>query len=65
MARLVDPERFPDAAELFHSGLFESAPPPSTTDPAQDDFEFGLEVVLDGVAATIARTNTGEFNHKA
>ncbi|MFI6042710.1 TetR/AcrR family transcriptional regulator [Nocardia sp. NPDC051321] len=59
MARLVDPQRFPDAAALFDSGLFESAPPPSTPDPAQDDFEFGLEVVLDGVAATIARTGSG------
>lgn len=52
LARLVDPERFPDAAELFASGLFESAPPPAA-DPGQDDFEFGLEIVLDGVAATI------------
>lgn len=57
MARLVDPDRFPDAAELFNSGLFESAPPPSTPDPSQDDFEFGLDLVLDGVAATIARTS--------
>ncbi|MFI7002217.1 TetR/AcrR family transcriptional regulator [Nocardia sp. NPDC050175] len=57
MARLIDPARFPDAAELFHSDLFESAPPPSTPDPAQDDFEFGLAVVLDGVAATIARAD--------
>ncbi|PXX57401.1 TetR family transcriptional regulator [Nocardia tenerifensis] len=55
MARLVDPERFPDAAELFASGLFESAPPPTADDPSRDDFEFGLELVLDGVAATIAR----------
>ncbi|WP_433655373.1 TetR/AcrR family transcriptional regulator [Nocardia sp. CA-128927] len=56
MARLVDPEHYPDAAELFSSGLFESATPPTTPDPTQDDFEFGLEIVLDGVAATIART---------
>ncbi|CAM4507943.1 TetR/AcrR family transcriptional regulator [Nocardia ninae] len=59
MARLVDSERFPDAAELFGSGLFESAPPPSTPDPSQDDFEFGLGVVLDGVAATVARAEAG------
>ncbi|MFD6161089.1 TetR/AcrR family transcriptional regulator [Nocardia sp. NPDC060256] len=58
MARLIDPERFPDAAELFHSDLFESAPPPPTPDPAQDDFEFGLTLVLDGVAATIARAGS-------
>ncbi|MEV0251526.1 TetR/AcrR family transcriptional regulator [Nocardia sp. NPDC050712] len=49
MAILVDPNRFPDAAALFSSGLFESAPP--SDDPTGDDFRFGLELILDGVAA--------------
>lgn len=48
LVELVDPERFPDAAGMFASGVFEAA--------ASDDsdFEFGLDVVLDGVAARIA-----------
>lgn len=50
LAGLVDAERFPEAAALFASGLFE-APPPS--DPELADFEFGLDVILDGVAAAI------------
>ncbi|MFI9504016.1 TetR/AcrR family transcriptional regulator [Nocardia sp. NPDC052566] len=48
MARLIDPDRFPDAAALFASDAF--APP--ATEPA-DDFGFGLDLVLDGVAATV------------
>ncbi|MGW0246510.1 TetR/AcrR family transcriptional regulator [Nocardia goodfellowii] len=51
MSALVDPKRFPDAAALFASGLFESLPP--TDDPAGDDFHFGLELILDGVAVAI------------
>ncbi|MEV6558737.1 TetR/AcrR family transcriptional regulator [Nocardia sp. NPDC051756] len=53
MARLVDPARFPDAAALFTSDLFESPPP--TPDPTRDDFEFGLNIILDGIATTITR----------
>jgi len=48
LVELVDPERFPEAAGMFASGVFEVA--------ADDDsdFEFGLDIVLDGVAARIA-----------
>ncbi|WP_309234374.1 TetR/AcrR family transcriptional regulator [Nocardia sp. XZ_19_385] len=53
MSALIDPNRFPDAAALFASGLFESPPP--TTDPTGDDFHFGLDLILDGVAVAIAR----------
>ncbi|MEV6279502.1 TetR/AcrR family transcriptional regulator [Nocardia sp. NPDC051832] len=52
MSALIDPHRFPDAAALFASGLFESPPP--TDDPTGDDFEFGLELILDGVAVAVA-----------
>ncbi|TQM11618.1 TetR/AcrR family transcriptional regulator [Pseudonocardia kunmingensis] len=48
MARLVDPERFPDAAALFATDPFASA----AADP-DPDFTFGLELILDGVATAI------------
>ncbi|MEV7554708.1 TetR/AcrR family transcriptional regulator C-terminal domain-containing protein [Amycolatopsis sp. NPDC089917] len=48
LAELIDPERFPDAVGFLTSGL--SAP-----DQADDpEFAFGLDVVLNGVAALIA-----------
>ncbi|WP_153026990.1 TetR/AcrR family transcriptional regulator [Glycomyces albidus] len=50
MARLVDPERFPDAAALFGSGLLED----TGEDTGGEDFRFGLELLLDGVAAAVA-----------
>jgi AcrR family transcriptional regulator len=55
MARLVDAERFPEAAKLFGSGLFEtSAEDPATTSPeVEPAFDFGLELILDGVAAAV------------
>ncbi|WP_158883246.1 TetR/AcrR family transcriptional regulator [Amycolatopsis anabasis] len=49
LSRLVDPDRFPEAAELFASGVFEDPPP----DGADDEFTFGLELILDGVAAAV------------
>jgi AcrR family transcriptional regulator len=53
LASLVDPARFPDAAKLFASPLF-VAPPSNTVDaPADLEFDFGLELILDGVAVTI------------
>lgn len=49
---LVDPERLPEMAALLASGLFDDIEP---ADAAPDgEFSFGLELVLDGVAATIA-----------
>lgn len=48
LARLVTPDRFPQAARLFSSPLFE-APPDAA--PADADFTFGLDLILDGVAA--------------
>ncbi len=56
LAKLVDAKTFPEAAQLFASGIFN---PPSgrthTAGTADADFLFGLELVLDGVAAAIAR----------
>ncbi|MFD7025571.1 TetR/AcrR family transcriptional regulator [Promicromonospora sukumoe] len=56
MARLVRPERYPEAARLFGSGLFEQEPPPGVAAEGPDhDFRFGLETVLDGVGAAVDR----------
>jgi len=54
MARLVDRDRFPDAAALFASDLFESAPtrPAAQAEPGPA-FTFGLDLILDGVAAAV------------
>jgi AcrR family transcriptional regulator len=50
LATLVDPARFPDAARLFAADVFE----PEPTQPTNDhDFTFGLELILDGIAAAI------------
>jgi AcrR family transcriptional regulator len=64
LVQLIDPERFPDAAQLFAADPFESAPEqPADSDP---DFTFGLELILDGIATAIgaadrppARLSTG------
>ncbi|THV27140.1 TetR/AcrR family transcriptional regulator [Glycomyces paridis] len=47
MAALVDPARFPDAAALFASDTFAD----TGADTAEADFRFGLDLILDGVAA--------------
>ena len=58
LARLVDAERFPEAAELFGSDLFETAPARPATAPTEIDrgFTFGLELILDGVANAVDTT---------
>ncbi|MDA1361612.1 TetR/AcrR family transcriptional regulator [Glycomyces luteolus] len=49
MAALVSPERFPDAAALFASATFED----TGADTTQADFDFGLDLILDGIAAAV------------
>jgi AcrR family transcriptional regulator len=59
LARLVDPETSPETATLFHS-LASAAPPEQRGAGGSDpdpDFTFGLEVLLDGVAAAIQRAD--------
>ncbi|HEX5594693.1 MAG TPA: TetR/AcrR family transcriptional regulator [Micromonosporaceae bacterium] len=58
LARLVEPERFPEMARLFSSALF-AAPPSDTPDAAvaDADFSLGLELILDGVAVRIERSD--------
>jgi len=55
LARLVDEERFPEASRLFGSDLFETLPERSAAAPpvVDPDFDFGLELILAGVAATV------------
>ncbi|GAB2550073.1 TetR/AcrR family transcriptional regulator [Nocardia heshunensis] len=57
MARLVTADRYPDAAQLFSSGTFDTAAAPATDTPATDtpataaeaNFVFGLEVLIRGI----------------
>ncbi len=58
LARLVDPERFPETARLFSSMLFET-PPSDTPDAAiaDADFSLGLELILDGIAVRVGRSD--------
>lgn len=55
LARLVDQEVFPEVAALFSSQTFASPPPSGDAGADPDpDFTFGLELILDGVAAAVA-----------
>lgn len=57
LAKLIEPDRFPEMAQLVASGVFEPSAEHVPDDPAADnDVTFGLERILDGVAAAISRT---------
>ncbi|MGI5126132.1 TetR/AcrR family transcriptional regulator [Pseudonocardia sp. CA-107938] len=49
MAKLVTPQRFPHVAAVFAAGVAEEE------DSPQQRFDFGLTVLLDGIAALISR----------
>jgi AcrR family transcriptional regulator len=52
MVELIDADRFPEVAALFTAGPFDAIPPGAYDDPAEDpDFLFGLDRILDGIAA--------------
>jgi AcrR family transcriptional regulator len=53
LVRLVEPDRFPEAAKLFASPLFHTPPERVAGEPEDQEFVFGLELILEGVAATI------------
>ena len=56
--RYFDPQRFPTLVSLNRAGAFEPAPGGDTEyllQQALDDFAFGLQRVLDGVAAFVER----------
>jgi AcrR family transcriptional regulator len=48
LRRLTDPQRFPALATFIAAGVFEAA------DDPDDEFVFGLDRILDGVAALIS-----------
>jgi AcrR family transcriptional regulator len=50
LARLVDPRRFPAIGELVASGLLDAP-----AEEPDEDFEFGLARLLDGIEALIRR----------
>ncbi|MEU4514997.1 TetR/AcrR family transcriptional regulator [Nonomuraea wenchangensis] len=59
LVRLVEPERFPETARLFSSGLFEELPSDTPDAAIADaDFSLGLELILDGVAVRIERSDS-------
>lgn len=49
MTAIADPVRFPATARLLKSGVFDTA------DPPEDEFAFGLERILDGIAQLISQ----------
>jgi AcrR family transcriptional regulator len=52
MADLVDRRRYPALAAMIARGTFEEV-----SDNADEDFKFGLDVILDGIAERIARAS--------
>ena len=52
LAGLVVPARFPALSRMIARGTFEEE-----ADDSDDDFMFGLDVILDGLATRIARAN--------
>ena len=59
LAQLVDDARFPMLTAAISAGAFEPPPVDSEAD-LQDDFQFGLNLILDGVAALIhSRSDSG------
>jgi AcrR family transcriptional regulator len=52
LARLVDEARFPVLTAAISEGAFEPPPVDAEAD-LQEDFQFGLNLILDGVAALI------------
>jgi AcrR family transcriptional regulator len=52
LARLVDEGRYPMLTAAIDAGVFEQPPADPETD-LQEDFQFGLDLILDGLAALI------------
>lgn len=52
---LIDPDRFPETAKLFASGVFAAPALHDLDDPTADpDFVFGLERILDGIEVALS-----------
>ncbi|MBB1243401.1 TetR/AcrR family transcriptional regulator [Streptomyces durbertensis] len=55
LAGLADRERFPEVNAVLDAGVLEAGGDGGTPSEAGEDFDFGLERVLDGVAALVDR----------
>ncbi|HZX03702.1 TetR/AcrR family transcriptional regulator C-terminal domain-containing protein [Kribbella sp.] len=53
LARVVDPRVYPSVAKALDAGVFAAAA--SSEEDNDADFDFGLQLYLDGVAAFIDR----------
>ena len=59
LLKLIDPEKYPEAAQLFASSTFQATAEYVHYDPAADhDFVFGLERILDGTEAAISKSGS-------
>lgn len=59
LTELVTPERFPFLSPLLTGGGYVAAPGTSDFGDTQDDFEFGLERILDGIEYHVGRVAAG------
>ncbi|WP_205647641.1 TetR/AcrR family transcriptional regulator [Agromyces badenianii] len=59
LAELVTPERFPHLSPLFAAGGY-VVPPGTDPGDTDEDFEFGLQRILDGIEYHVGRVGTGE-----
>jgi hypothetical protein len=53
LARLADPQRFPEISKFVAAGVFDTA------DDPDDEFVFGLERLLDGIEALVRSRKPG------
>ncbi|WP_448003961.1 TetR/AcrR family transcriptional regulator C-terminal domain-containing protein [Agromyces bauzanensis] len=60
LTELVTPERFPSLSPLLAGGGYIAKPGTGGFDEGDDDFEFGLERILDGIEYYVARVEAGE-----
>ena len=57
LARVADPRQYPAVARLVDAGVFDDVG--SFEEDNEEDFDFGLQLYLDGVAAFIERIRPG------
>ena len=57
LGQLIDPERFPALAAAMSQGVFDDDRP--ATEQVGDDIGTSLDIILDGIAALIARRRRG------
>lgn len=60
LIELVTPERFPFLSPLLAAGGYVAPPGSGGFDDTDDDFEFGLERILDGIEYHVGQVEAGE-----